>query len=272
MSQQARYWLGTLYDWTVPNNLPEGVDWIKGQQETCPTTGRLHHQIIVGFKRAVRLAAVRRAIGTGHFEITRSNAADAYVWKEDTRVPNTQFELGNKPIRRNNGNDWDRTKQLAKDGKLDEIPADIYVRYYRTLKTIAADCMEVPAIVRSVTVFWGKSGTGKRFYLFNFSKRAWEEAGLQAYSKDPRTKWWCGYSGQENVIIDEFRGTVDISHILRWLDRYPVRVESKGSSQPLLCKRLWITSNLAPEQWYPDLDPATLEALLRRLTNIIEFN
>lgn len=86
-----------------------------------------------------------------------------------------------------------------------------------------------------------------------------------------RTKWWCGYKNQENVIIDEFRGVVDISHLLRWLDRYPVRVESKGGSRPLLCKTIWLTSNLAPEAWYPDLDVETRDALLRRLTNIIHF-
>lgn len=73
------------------------------------------------------------------------------------------------------------------------------------------------------------------------------------------------------VIIDEFRGVIDISHILRWLDRYPVRVERKGSSMPLKAKNIWITSNIAPREWYPGLDEATLEALLRRLTNIIVF-
>jgi len=40
---------------------------------------------------------------------------------------------------------------------------------------------------------------GKLF--INFSKRAWEEAGLHAYSKDPRSKWWDGYRAQEHVII-----------------------------------------------------------------------
>lgn len=59
--------------------------------------------------------------------------------------------------------------------------------------------------------------------------------------------------------------------MLRWLDRYPVRVEFKGGSRPLLCKTIWITSNLAPEEWYPELDPETRNAFLRRLTNIVHF-
>lgn len=113
-------------------------------------------------------------------------------------------------------------------------------------------------------VFWGRSGSGK-------SQRAWTEAGADAYCKDPSTKWWCGYRGESDVIIDEFRGNIGISHMLRWLDRYPVLVETKGSSVPLVASNIWITSNLDPRAWYPELDEATLAALMRRI-NITHFN
>lgn len=261
----ARFWLGTLYDWIVPENLPAGCVWLRGQQERCPTTDRLHYQLIAGFSKPQRLSAVKRIVSAGHWESTRSEAADAYVWKEDTRVDGTQFELGRKPLRRNNERDWEKVRTLAKEGKLDEIPADIFVCHYRTLQAIAADYATPTPIVREVHVFWGETGTGK-------SKRAWEEAGLSAYTKDPRSKWWCGYRGESHVIIDEFRGSIDVAHMLRWLDRYPVRVELKGSSRPLLCTKIWITSNLDPRHWYPDLDEATQNAMLRRLTNIVHFN
>jgi len=110
-----------------------------------------------------------------------------------------------------------------------------------------------------VHVFWGPTGTGK-------SRRAWDEATLDAYPKDPRTKFWDGYNGQRNVVIDEFRGGIDISHLLRWLDRYPVNVEIKGSSVCLKAEEMWITSNLSPESWYPELDIDTKAALARRMT------
>jgi len=115
-----------------------------------------------------------------------------------------------------------------------------------------------------VWVFWGPTGTGK-------SRRAWVEAGMDAYSKDPRSKFWCGYIGQRNIVIDEFRGGIDLSHMLRWLDRYPVRVEIKGSSRPLLAEKIWITSNLSPDEWYPESDSESVRALRRRLT-VIHFN
>lgn len=113
-------------------------------------------------------------------------------------------------------------------------------------------------MVRSCKVFWGATGTGK-------SRRAWEEASFSAYAKDPRTKFWDGYENQANVVLDEFRGGIDIAHLLRWLDRYPVRVEIKGASKPLNASLFWITSNLDPVDWYPEADVETKAALLRRL-------
>lgn len=73
-----------------------------------------------------------------------------------------------------------------------------------------------------------------------------------------------------NVVIDEFRGDIDIAHMLRWLDRYPVLVEIKGSSVVLVAETIWITSNIHPAHWYPAIDQETRDALLRRL-DITEF-
>ena len=126
------------------------------------------------------------------------------------------------------------------------------------------DHLECPAVVRTVHVYWGPTGTGK-------SRAVWDAAGMDAYAKDPRTKFWCGYRGQEHVVIDEFRGGIDIAHMLRWLDRYPVIVEVKGSATPLLATVIWITSNISPAAWYPDLDEPTGEALTRRL-NVVHFD
>jgi len=77
--------------------------------------------------------------------------------------------------------------------------------------------------------------------------------------------------GQEHVVVDEFRGGIDIAHLLRWFDRYPVIVEIKGSSVVLSATKIWITSNIPVEEWYPTCDPETMAALRRRL-KITHFN
>lgn len=179
----ARYWLGTCFDFEPPLGLPERCCWLRGQQETCPTTGRLHYQLFAGFSSPVRRAHVARYIGAGHWEISRSVAAEQYVWKEATRVPDTQFELGAKPLKRNSAVDWESIRTAAVAGDLSLVPADVFVRHYFALQRISADNATPTPIVRTTTVFWGPTGSGK-------SRRAWDEAGALAYAKDPRTKWY----------------------------------------------------------------------------------
>ena len=238
------------------NVLPEGVQYMKGQLEQGEG-GLLHWQFIVYLKKKSRSAAVRKLYPGGHVELTRSAAAEEYVWKEDTRIPDTQFEIGKKSLKRNSPVDWDNVWESAKKGKLDDIPADIKIRCYSNLKRIHQDHLKPEALEKEVKVFIGPTGTGK-------SRRAWEEAGPEAYPKDPRSKFWDGYRGQKNVVIDEFRGSIDIAHLLRWLDRYPVNVEVKGSSTALAARKVWITSNIPPREWYPEVDQETFQALLRR--------
>ena len=130
-SPQGRYWLGTVFNATPPVGLPVGCTWFKGQFETCPSTQRVHLQCIVGFPKAVRRSLVITTCGDGHWELTRSAAADSYVHKDDTHVPGSRFEYGAKALNRNSAKDWEAIKLHACTGALDLIPADIFVRYYR---------------------------------------------------------------------------------------------------------------------------------------------
>lgn len=148
----------------------------------------------------------------------------------------------------------------AKAGKLDNIPSDVLIRSYSSLTRISVDFAEpLGRGKQDVTVLWGPSGSGK-------SKYAFDNAGINYYIKSPLTKWWDGYRSQDTVIVDEFRGVVAISHLLKWLDIYPCAVEKKGSQVYLHTKRWFITSNLEPKEWYPLLDEATFGALKRRIT------
>ena len=259
-ARMSRYYILTLP--TVKrvmslHTLPDGVNYLRGQLEYS-NSGLLHFQFLLYTSKKCRASFVKRIYPSAHIEQTRSDAAEEYVWKEETRVPGTQFELGRKPFKRTSPSDWDEVWEFAKQGKFESIPSDVRIRCYNSLQKIYSNYQTPEPIEREVYLFWGQTGTGK-------SHKAWEEATFNAFPKDPNTKFWDGYSGQENVVIDEFRGSISISHILRWLDKYPVIVEIKGSSVPLKAKKIWITSNLHPKDWYPGLDDETYGALLRRV-------
>lgn len=261
--RQGIFWLLTIPHHGFTPYLPLPCSWIKGQLE-LGESGFLHWQIIVAFIRKASIRGVRDCFGPYHCELTRSDAAADYVWKDDTAVDGTRFELGVKPINRANAIEWESVWELAKAGSIESVPASIRVQSYRTLRAIASDYAKPVSIDRSVVVYWGATGTGK-------SRRAWEEAGLDAFPKDPRSKFFCGYQGQTCIVMDEFRGGIDIGHLLRWFDRYPVNVEIKGSSTVLKAQSWWITSNLSPDEWYPDVDEETKKALRRRLV-VTHFN
>lgn len=263
MAQQGKFWLLTIPHADFLPYLPNVCVYIRGQLESGGTTGYLHWQVLVMFSRKRRLGFVRETFGDrGHYEYARSEAARAYVWKDDTAVIGTRFELGDIPVTRD-ADGWNQIRQYAKSGDFESIPADIYVRCYGQLKSIAKDNLGPVGMQRRVYCFFGRTGTGK-------SRRAWDEAGIDAYPKDPMSKFWDGYRNQSKVVIDEFRGGISISHVLRWFDRYPVIVEAKHGAVVLLADTIWITSNVSPRLWYPDLDEETVEALLRRL-EITEF-
>jgi len=229
-------------------------------RETGEETWTAHLQGFISFKHMKSLAQMKKLLTRAHWEIAKGSVEQniTYCSKQDTNPfikgtpPMSQKEKGDTEKER-----WKKIIQLAREGALEEEDPKVYFLHKRTADALRSECRP-PAQEKEVVVFWGPTGTGK-------SRDAWTQAGLDAYPKDPRSKFWDGYRGEKFVVVDEFRGGIDIAHMLRWLDRYPARVEVKGSSRPLLMEKVWITSNLHPKDWYPELDQETKDALMRRL-------
>lgn len=267
---QYKYFILTIpyEDWQVPQQLPEGVAYLYGQAEEGET-GYKHWQFLAYFARKVTCTKAKTLFPvSAHIEPTRSSFAESYVRKEETKIPGSEFELGRKAFKRNSDTDWNDVWENAKKGKMEEIPADVRVRCYNTLTKIQKDYQQpVLRDIQQVNVYWGVTGSGK-------THRVFEEIGSSFYIKSSTTKWFDGYNGQEDIVIDEFSGVIDIVHLLKWLDRYPCAVEVKGSQVYLNTKRWWITSNINPQDWY-NKEGVTSEqraALRRRLTNVVHFN
>lgn len=197
VTSQARWWLLTIpaEDWspnTFSDELPPGISYVKGQKESGNETGFIHWQVVVCFKNKCTRRAVKSVFGDRtHCEPTRSPAARDYVWKEDTRVAGSQFEFGSPPHRRNCATDWQEIWNCASAGRLLDIEVSVRIQHYSALRRIVSDYARAGMVERTVTVFIGKTGTGK-------SHRAWEQAGLEAYPKGPTTKFWDGYHGQRH--------------------------------------------------------------------------
>lgn len=277
---QGRYWAATTAyshpgaDGSIetfvpsPDLIDNVISYVKGQRE-IGEGGYDHWQWFIYTKNRIRLNALKLKLPNWtHLELTTSNAYEDYVWKEDTRVPDTQFEYGEKTKKRK-ADDWTAIRKDAMAGNFEEIPDDIFVRHYNSLVRLRKDYAKPsqrPVI--QVHVYWGVTGSGKTFKAF---KDASEHPG-DVYRKSSTTKWWDGYNGEPNIIIDEFDGhSIGITHLLQWLDPYPMSVEIKGAAIPLAGCNWWITSNINPLDWYPDANTEHRAALRRRLQNVHHF-
>lgn len=179
-----------------PPVLPDACSYLRGQKEIGATSSYEHWQLVVYFRTKVSLQAVKRSFcSTLHGELTRGPAAEEYVFKDDTAVVGTRFELGTKPVCRSSKTDWERVWTMAQSGQFLDIPAQIRVCSYSSLRRIRSDYARPVAVERVCNVYWGTTGTGK-------SRRAWDEAGLGAFPKNPTTKFWDGYMDHEVPLIN----------------------------------------------------------------------
>ena len=121
-------------------------------------------------------------------------------------------------------------------------------------------------------VFWGDSRTGKSRKIAEMEGD--EELVMdqsKVYVKNRKEHYYQHYVDQEVLVLDEFVGAngaekMTIDDLLQILDGQNLSLAIKhGSPRFARWKRVYITSNIAPRLWFPNADPAQLEALYRRL-------
>jgi len=228
-------------------------------EEVAPTTGTPHLQGVVFFKSLKSHKQVCALIPGAWCEEARSvEEAIKYAkkdgkWTERGVEPMNKKRKGDHEIAR-----WENAWKKAKTGEFDDIDADIRLRYKRTLEQIYAENRKVED--RSeLKNYWyvGKSGCGK-------SKLA-RELWPGAYNKDPMTRWWDGYKGEDCVIIDDFDKyqVAQGGDMKRYSDHYPFMAPVKGGYIKIRPSVIVVTSNYTPEEIWPD-DTKTLEPINRR--------
>lgn len=129
---------------------------------------------------------------------------------------------------------------------------------------LAADVPRLRTV--SVTVLWGPTGTGKTHRV------VMKEDDL--YIADLADKgWYDGYDGQEAILFDEFSGEIVAKRMQRALDGYRLQLNVKGGSAWAQYSRVYITSNVDPDQWWMKEGRSTIpgsvrESIRRRIDNV----
>lgn len=231
--------------------------------------GTRHIQGYIELSKPQRISALKAWLPRAHFETRKGSREQArdYSRKEDTRIEGP-FERGDFRA----GGTGRRTDLLEVKEKIDNGMSEenlsqehfeTWLRYYKGLREYKKLRTKPRNWETNVYVYWGDSGTGK-------SKRAFEEAGPDAYVKPPGI-YWDGYDNHEHVIIDDFQGCdMPLTMLKHILDRNRMYVPFKGGFYNFVARKIWITSNFAPANWYNDGKDTT--PILRRITTTIHFN
>lgn len=120
--------------------------------------------------------------------------------------------------------------------------------------------------VTEVHVRWGDTGTGKTRYV-------WDNHPHESIYCHPGGQWFDGYGNHEVVLFDDFSGSCfALPYLLKLCDRYPMTVPVKGGFVNWAPRKIFITSNLNPEEWYSRAHEEHVAALRRRFTTITHFD
>jgi hypothetical protein len=265
MPSKSRSWCFTLNNYT-----DQEYEYVKSIESVYIIVGKEvgeggtpHLQGFIYFSNPKTLAFVKGKIPRAHLEIAKGDVESNVTYcSKDGDI----FESGVRPISQKRKGEleiarFDDAKKAAIEGRLDDIPSDIFVRYYRTLKEIKKDFMRKPDDCEDICGVWiyGISGAGK-------SRMARTEYPGSYFKLC--NKWWDGYQGEGTVILDDigpdhkFLG----HHLKLWSDRYAFIAETKGGALLIRPTKFVVTSQYSIEQIFDDVE--TCAALSRRF-NVI---
>lgn len=249
----------------------EKIRYICVGKEICPETKKTHLQGWLQTYKPCRMTQIRK--------LCKSKK----IWV----IPCKGNTAQNEKYCKKDG-EWETFGEMMSSGKrcdLDEIKKKImmgttlkeiqtehfktYCRYRGGIEKTLETYNEIHSRKQRkvhVEYIYGSTGTGKtRYAMHDWGKE--DMYKIQGGS----TKWWNGYTGQKTIVIDEYNNNMIITDLLALLDDYQLRLEIKGGHTYAMWNKVYITSNLTPDQLHESAKEVHREALFRRINVIKEM-
>lgn len=246
------------------------------QEEIGEGRGTPHLQGYLHFAQTHRRPWIKRLMESDrvHLEpaIQSGDVCSRYCSKDETRVPATATMVYGEMPSQGQRTDLSVIHQLVLSQPPDLMSQLVndhfsdFIRYHRGI-------IQASQVVQSlnprnskthVTVCCGPPGTGKTRFAYEQCPGAY----VAVPPNGTGSFWLDGYTGQDQVIIDDFYGWIPWSMLLQMLDRYSCRLQTKGGTAAFRPSRIVITSNQRPESWYAPMDSQDPQALSRRIDYI----
>lgn len=228
------------------------------QLEKGEEYGTEHVQGVIQLKHGITFSSLKKKLPRAHLEICRDlQASFKYCTKEEGRI-DEPIIWGDLSITPGTRTDL-KTAALMDIKDIIEFMPEIYIKYHKGLEKLALH--RAKKIIKNVEVFvfWGDPGVGKTSKVY--------ELEPEVYCCPTGDKlWFDGYMNEEAILFDDFYGGIKYGDMLRYLDRYPLIIPTKGGHAVKNWGKVYITSNIHPNNWYPSVSDK--RALMRRITKI----
>lgn len=249
--------------------------------------GTPHFHLFIYHKNTIKFDTIKKCFPKMHYDVCNGRAQEvrAYVFKEGvwaesekglTSHPESFWESGDCPIERQGRRlDMERLYNAINDGL---STYEIIQKWPEAMKhTELIDrtrtllhSEKFSKCYRDVTVcyVWGEAGTGK-------TKTLYDTYGYdQIHRVSDYDHPFDSYSGQDVLVLDEYRSDFKLKTFLNLTDGYPMELSARYFDRWACFTKIYIVSNVPLSEQYKRIqmeEPESWKAVLRRIKSVTRF-
>lgn len=209
--------------------------------------GTPHLQGAIGFSSRKTLKQLVEMFPGAHVEVMRGTWQQNVVYC--TKQNNVLRREGTGP-QQGERSDLETIYGLIKSGSSLDVIMDTFPSQYMRYSRAIEQCYDrVHRLDRKkkepVQVVWiyGESGSGKSWITDEYAEDCLAE-GKTVFTWEADGDWWDGYDGEEVIIMNEFKGDLSYTRMLKLCDVYTTKLRRRGRSPVLLKAKIIIINTL----------------------------
>lgn len=243
--------------------------------------GTPHTHLYLYSPNAILFSTLQQRFMGAHIEMAKGSHIDNrnYIRKEgrwltdskhETNLPETFEESGSLPAER--GKRETISSEILELIQSGATNAEILLQYPSAMNRLQHIEATRQALLEErfrnqwrdldVTYLWGKTGVGK-------TRSVMEQYGYaNVYHVTNYEHPFDDYKGQDVILFDEFRSSLPIADMLKYLDGYPLMLPCRYSNKAACFTKVFLASNIPLSAQYPNVqiaEPETYRAFCRRI-------